>query len=152
MRDGLDVDVEQVHHAEVLGARDAFERGNHGRGSCAVQHRAQRESARHRVGIGLVVEQDQDAVRVREIALVLLHAGARQRAAELGEQRRFEQLGQRQIGHVGKVVANRLGALLAVGRADAKDVDERAAGVADRVDHLRQIFPAAVFDDDARLG
>ncbi len=67
-----------------------FERRDDGRGSGAVQHRAQREAAGHRVGIGLVVEQDQDAIGVREVALVLLHAGARQRAAEFGEERRFE--------------------------------------------------------------
>ncbi len=49
------------------------------------------------------------------------------------------------------MVANGLGPLLAVGRADAEDVDERPSRVADRLDHLRQIFPAAVLDDDAGL-
>jgi hypothetical protein len=134
------------------GPRDPFERRNHGRGPRSVQHRAQRESARHGVGIGLVVEQNQDAVRVGEVALILLHAGSGQRAAELGEQRRFEQLRQRQIGHVGKMVANCLGPLLAIGGADAKDVNERASGVAYGVDHFWQKFPAAVLDDDAGLG
>ena len=95
-------------HAQVLGPRDAFERGDDGRRSGAMQHRAQRQPAGHRVGIGLVVQQDENAIGVGQIALILLHAGARQRAAELGEQRRLEQLGQGEIGDVGELVADGL--------------------------------------------
>ena len=40
----------------------------------AAEHVAQREAARHRVGIRIVVQQDQDAIGVAEVALVLLHA------------------------------------------------------------------------------
>ena len=90
LRDRLDVNVEQVGHADVFGARHTFERRDHGRRSGAMQHRAQREAAGHRIGVGLVVQQDQDAIGVGQIALILLHAGARQRAAEFGEERRFE--------------------------------------------------------------
>ena len=36
------------------------------------------------------MEQNQDAIGVGKVALILLHAGARQRAAEFGEERRFE--------------------------------------------------------------
>ena len=91
------------------------QRGNDGGGSRTVQHRAQGEAAGHRVGIGLVVQQDQDAIGVGQIALVLLDAGARQRTAEFGEQRRFEELGKREVRDVGKLVADGLRALLAVG-------------------------------------
>ena len=56
---------------------------------------AQRQAARHRVGIGIVVRQDQHAIRVVHVALILLDALARDRAAELGEERRSGQLGQR---------------------------------------------------------
>ena len=48
------------------------------------------------------MRQDQHAVGVAEVALVLLHALPRHRAAELGEQRRPEQLGQRQVVTSGK--------------------------------------------------
>ena len=60
----------------------------------AAQHVAQRQAAGHRVGIGVVVQENQDAVGVAEEALVLLDLEARQRAAELGEQRPAEQLGE----------------------------------------------------------
>ena len=113
MRDRFDVNVEEVRHPDVFGPRHTFERRNDGRRPCAVQDGAQRQAAGHGVGIGLVVQQDQNAVGVGQIALILLHAGARQRAAEFGEERRFEELGQRQIRNVRKLIANGLGALLA---------------------------------------
>ena len=77
---------------------------------CRVRRstRAQRQAAGHRVGIGIVVRQDQHAIGVAEVALVLLDALARDRAAELGEQRRPGQLGQRERRDFGKVVAQRL--------------------------------------------
>ena len=48
-----------------------------------------------RVGIGVVVQQDQHAVGVAEVPLVLLDPRAGQRPAELGEQRPAEQLRHR---------------------------------------------------------
>ena len=77
----------------------------------AAQHVAQRQAARHRVGIGIVVQQDQHPVGVAEVALVLLDARAGQRPAELGEQRPAEQLRHRQIRDVGELGAELLGAL-----------------------------------------
>ena len=79
----------------------------------AAQQVAQRQAAGHRVGVGIVVGEDQHAVGVAEVALVLLHALAGQRPAELGEQRRADQLGQRQRGDLGEVGAQRLGAFVA---------------------------------------
>ena len=93
-RDRLDVDVEQVGHPQVLRPRHALHGADDGRRLGAAQQVAQREAAGQRVGIGIVVQQDQHAIGVGEVALVLLHARARQRPAELGEQRRAEQLGQ----------------------------------------------------------
>ena len=102
-----------------------------------------------RVGIGIVVQQDQDAIGVAEVALVLLDARARQRAAELGQQRPAEQLRHRQIGDVGKLGVELVGALGGRAGADAEHVDERAAGVADRLEDLLEAAAAVVFDDDA---
>ena len=112
-----------------------------------MQQRAQRKPAGHGVGIRLVVEENQDAIGILEIASILLNARARQRSAELGEQRRFEELGQRKVPDVREVRAHRFGALLAIGRPHSEHVDQRAAGVADGVDHPRQIAPAGVFDN-----
>ena len=91
-RDRFDVDVEQVRHPQVFGPRHPLERRNHSGRPRAVQDGAQREAAGHRIRIGLVVQQDQDAIGVSQIALILLHTRARQGAAELGEERRFEEL------------------------------------------------------------
>jgi hypothetical protein len=50
-RDRLDVDVEQVHHPQVLRPGDPLHRADDRRGLGAPQHVAQREAARHRVGV-----------------------------------------------------------------------------------------------------
>ena len=151
-RDGLDVDVEQVRHAEVLRPGDPFIAAM--TAVALVRWRSVR-SARPLAmasGIGLVVEKNEDAVGVGQISLILLHARARQRSAELGEQGAFEQLRQRQIRDIGKLLAQGFVARLLVGRADAQHVDQQAAGVANRVDHLREVPPPGIFDDDASLG
>ena len=150
-RDRLDVDVEQVRHPDVLGARHPLERRDDGGRPGAVQNRAQREPAGHGVGVGLVVQQDEDAIGVGQVPLILLHPRARQRAAELGQQGRFEQFGQRQVRDVRELIADGFRALFAVGRSHAEDVDERAAGIANRIDDLRQVPAAGVLDDDAGL-
>ena len=63
-RDGLDLDVEQVRHPQVLGPGDALQRAEDGGGLRAPQQVAQREAAGHRVGIGIVVQENQDLVGV----------------------------------------------------------------------------------------
>ena len=83
-------------HPQVFRTRDALQRADDRRLLGAAQHVAQRQAAGHRVGIGVVVQENQDAVGVAEEALVLLDPEPGQRAAELGEQRPAEQLGRAQ--------------------------------------------------------
>ena len=52
-----------------------------------AEHVAQRQARGQRVGVRLVVKQDQHAVGVGEVALVLLHARARQRPAQFRGER-----------------------------------------------------------------
>ena len=96
-RDLLDLDVEHVRHPQVLRPRHALHRADDRGRLGAAQQVAQRQAAGQRVRVGIVVEQDQDAVGVGEIPLVLLHAGAGHRSAQLGDQRRPEQLGQVEV-------------------------------------------------------
>ena len=134
------------------GPRHALHRADDRRRLRAAQDVPQREAARHRVRIRIVVQHDQDALGVAEVALVLLHARPRQRARELGEQRPAEELRHREIRDVRKLAAQLVGALGGRGRPDAEHVDERAAGVADRFENLLQAAAAVVFDDDAGAG
>ena len=72
-REDLDVDVEQVHHPLVLRPRDALQRRDDRRLLGCGAGRAQRQAAGHRVGIRIVVQEDEDAVGVAEEALILLN-------------------------------------------------------------------------------
>ena len=63
------------------------------------------------------MHQDQHAVGVGEVPLVLLDARARQRPADLGDQRLAEQLGDRQVRHLRELGAQRVVALLGGPRA-----------------------------------
>ena len=130
-RDRLDVDVEHVRHPQVLRPRHALHRADDRRRLGPAQQVAQRQAAGQRVGVGIVVQQDQHAVGIGEVALVLLHPRARHRAAELGDERRPDQLGQLEIGEVRELRLQLVGRLL-VARPGVQHVDERAAGVADR--------------------
>ena len=150
--DDLDVDVEEVHHPLVLRPGDAMERGDDRRLLGAAQHVAQRQAAGHRVGVGIVVEQDEDAVGVAQESLVLLNLEAGERAAELGEERPAEQLGERQVVQLGKLRLELFFAFARIRGADPQDVDERAAGVPDGLENLLQALPAVVLDDDAGAG
>jgi hypothetical protein len=89
-----------------------WNRADDRRGLGAAQDVAQRQAAGHRVGVRVVVQQDQHAVGVAEVALVLLHAGPGQRPAELGEQRPAEQLRHRQIDDIGEFSWNSSARLL----------------------------------------
>ena len=80
-RDLLDVDVEHVGHPQVLGPRDPLHGADDRRRLGAAQQVAQRQAARQRVGIRIVVQQNQHAVGIGEVPLILLHARARHRAA-----------------------------------------------------------------------
>ena len=118
----------------------------------AAQHGAQRQAAGHRVGIRIVVQEDEDAVGVAEEALILLDLEAGERAAELGEQRPAEQLRERQVVQLRELRLQLLFALSRVRGADAEHVDQRAAGVPDRLENLLEALAAVVFDDDAGAG
>jgi hypothetical protein len=151
-RDRLDVDVEQVDHPHVLRPRDALDRPDDRGRLRPPQHVAQRQPARHRVWVGLVVQHDQHALGVAEVPLVLLHPRARQRSAEFGEQRTAEQLRHREIRDVREFVAEFFRALLGRRGADTADVDERSARIAHRLEDFLGIASAVVFDDDAGAG
>ena len=143
----LDLDVEEVGHAQVLRAGDAVEGSDDGRRLRAMQEVAEGEAAGEGVRIGIVVQEDQDAVRVGEVALILLDAGAGERAAERVLQRPFDQVAQREPRDLREVV-DPVGRLL----RDREDVDETGPGVGDRTQHTPHAAPAAVVDDDAGSG
>src|SRR5690606_32360006 len=82
----LDLDVEQIDHADVFRTRHAAHGPDDGGRLGAAQDVAQGQAGRHRVRVRLVVQEDQNLVGVGEIPLVLLDAGAGQRTAELGRQ------------------------------------------------------------------
>jgi hypothetical protein len=148
-RDRLNLDVEQVGHPQVLGAGDALNGADDGRRLGAAQQVAQGQAARQGVRIRVVVQQNEDAVRVGEVSLVLLDAGPRHRPAELGHQRRAHQLRHVEVRQVGKFRLQRLGGPLSrTGRGRVQHVDERAAGVAQRRHDLPDAPAAVVFDDE----
>ena len=116
------------------------------------QHVAQRQAAGQRVGIGIVVQEDEDAVGVAEEPLVLLNLEAGEGAAELGEERTAEEFRERQVVQLGKLRLELLLALAGMRGADAEHVDQRAARVPDRFENLLEALAAVVFDDDAGAG
>ena len=150
--DRLDVDVEQVDHPLVFRAGHALDRADDRGRLGAAQDVAQRQAAGHRIGVRIVVQHDQDPIGVAQIALVLLHAGAGQRPAELGQQRHAEQFRHRQIGDVGKLAVELFLPPGAGGGTGVEGVDQRAARVADRLESLFQAAAGVVFDDDAGAG
>ncbi len=99
-RDLLDVDVEHVGHPQVLRPGHALDRADDGRGLGAPQQVAQRQAAGERVGVGIVVQQDQHPVGVGEVALILLHPRAGHRPAQFGDERRADQLAQADVRDV----------------------------------------------------
>ena len=149
-RNLLDVDVQHVRHPQILRARDPLNRTDDGRRLRASEQVSQRETAGERIGIGIVVEQDQDPVGVVEIALVLLYPRARHRPAQLGDERRADQLAEADVSDVRLGGAGMLGRLVGL-LAGVQDVDERSAGVSDRRDRLFWTA-TVVFDDEARAG
>ncbi len=150
--DRLDVEVEKVDHPQVLRPGHALDGADDRRGLGAAQNVAQRQAAGHRVWIGVVVEQNQHAIGVAEVALILLDARPGQRSTELGQQRSAEQLRHREVRHVREFGVEFLGALAGRFGADAEDVDQRAAGGAHRFEHLLRAASAVVLDDDAGAG
>jgi hypothetical protein len=148
-RDGLDLDVEQVGHAQVLGARHALQRPDDRGRARPSQHVAQREAGRQGVRVGFVVQEDEHAIGIGEVALVLLDAGPGERAPEFGREGGREEFGEievRDLGHDRAEILLGAAAMMGVG---VQDVEQAAAGVADRRDDAFQAAPAGVFDDHA---
>ena len=148
----LDVDVEQVHHPLIFRTRDALERAYHGRLPVAAQHVAQRQSAGEGIGIGVVVQKDEDAVGVAEESLVLLNLESCQGAAELGEKRTAEELRQGEVIQLRKLRLEFFFALAGMRDANAEDIYERPASVPDRFENFADALPAVVLDHHARAG
>ena len=147
----LDLEVEELEHPQVLGPRHAVHAADDRRLPRAAQDVAQRQTAGDGIGVGIVVQQDEDAIGVRQIPLILLDALTRHRSAQLDLQRRAGELGQRQAGDFGKRLAQLVRALGVFGRG-AQHPDQRAAGGADGLQHLAQRAAAVVFDDDTGAG
>ena len=97
------------------------------------------EARRQCVGIGIVVQQDEHAIGVGEVALILLHTSARQRPAQLRCERSGDKFGKIEVRDLRHDRAKLVHVLLGVGPcANLQDVEQRPAGVADRRDHPLQ--------------
>ena len=147
-RDRLDVDVEHVRHPQVLGPRHSLDGADDGRRLRPPQQVAQRQPAGERIGIRIVVQQDEDLVGVGEVALVLLHARSRHRSAELGHERRPDQLGELEIGQVREFRLQLVRRFLVL-RPGVQHVGQRPARIANRGQDLANAAAAVVLNDEA---
>ena len=102
-RHGLDTDIQQVGHPEVFRPRDTLECADDGGCLRAVQEVAQGEAAGHRIRVGIVVQQDEHAVRVGEEPLILLDPGACEGPPQRREERPLQQISKAQAGDLGKL-------------------------------------------------
>ena len=84
-RQDIHLNVEQVHHSLILGPRDALQRRQRGGLLRSTKDVPQRETAGHGVGIGIVMEDDDDPIGVGEEPLILLNLESGEGAAELGK-------------------------------------------------------------------
>jgi hypothetical protein len=126
-------------------------RADDGGGFRAPQQVAKREPAGHGVWIRIVVQQNQNAVRVTEEPLILLDARARQRSAELRDQGSAEQLRHAEIRDVREVRFDLLFALGMMTGPHAEHVDQCSTGRLNRVENAAQAAAAVVFNDDASV-
>ena len=145
----LDMDVEEVHHPLVLGTRDPLERRNHRRLSVATQHVAQGQPAGERIGIGIVVQEDEDPIGVAEEPLVLLNLETGEGATELGEERTAEELREGEVIELGKLRLEFFFAFAGMRGADSQHIDQRAARIPDGFENLAEALAAVVFDHHA---
>jgi len=79
----FDVDLEQMRHRAILGARDPAEGRDGRRGLGPTEHDAKREGRRDGVGVWVVLHQDQHARRGIEDPADPRHARPRDGAHEL---------------------------------------------------------------------
>jgi hypothetical protein len=150
-RQYLDLQVQQLQHAQVLGAGHAVHAPDDGGLSGAAQDVAQRKPAGDGIRIRIVVQQDEDAIRIRHIALILLHALPIDRASELDLQRRTREFRQREAVHFGEARFESV-RTLRIFRRRAEYPNERAAGGANGLDDFSEGTAAVVFNDDAGGG
>ncbi len=109
--DGFDANVEEIRHSQVLWTGDALEGAENRCRPCAMEQVAQRQTARQGVGVRVVVEENQHAVGVCEVALILLDPGPGQRATERGKQGTLEELAETESRDLREGAGPVLGAL-----------------------------------------
>ena len=148
-RHRLHVNVEDVRHPQVLWARHTLKRAEDRRGLRTPQQVAQGQTAGHGIRIWVVVQQNQDAVGIRQVALVLLDLGSRDRPAQLVQQRPSEQVRHAEGSDLGELGAQLIHPLPAGMLADAQHVHERPARIANRFEDPPEASLAVVFDDEA---
>ena len=149
----LDLDVEQVGHPDVLGSGRPLERSDDGGRPGAVEQGAEGEAAGHRVRVRVVVQQNQDAIGVREKPLVLFDPRAGDGPLQRRSQGAPEQVGEDQPGHPGRAeLPSPLPLLRAPGLLGIEQVHERGARIADCLDRPSRIPAGGVLDDDAGGG
>ena len=145
------MDVEHVGHPQVLRPCDALHGADDRRRFGSAQQVAKREAAGQRVRIRIVVQEDQHAIGVGKVTLILLHARARHRAAQLRHQRRANQLGDVHVRDVSHRLPRRLGHAR-VSRTGVQHVDQRASRVAHRRHDLVDAAASVVLDDETGAG
>ena len=148
----LDMDVEEAGHPEVLGSRDPLERPDDRGGLGPVQEVAQGETAGHRVRIRVVVQQDQHTVGVGQIALVLLDPRACHRALQLRAKHAAQEVRQRQMSNLGRASSQFLLPPGAQRVSYVEQIDEDAAGIADRLHGSSGTASSGVLDEHAGAG
>jgi hypothetical protein len=98
------------------------------------------------------VQQDQHAVGVRKVPLVLLDAGACQRPPQFGRQRRRQELGKVELRELRHDRPQFLHVPALDGAVHVEQVQQAAAGVADGSHDLLQAAAAVALEDDAGVG
>jgi hypothetical protein len=147
----LNLQIEQLEHAQVLGPRDAVHATNDRCLTRAAEDVAQREAAGNGVRVRIVVEEDEDAVGVGEEALILLNALASDGTSELDEQRRAGEFGQREARDLRELLSQFVSALGIVWPG-SENPDQRAACCPHRLQDFSKRPASVVFDDETRAG
>ena len=149
----LDLDVEQVGHPDVLGSGHPLERPDDGGRPGAVEQGAEGEAAGHRVGVRVVVQQNQDTVGVCEKPLVLFDPRAGDGPFQRRSQGAPEQLGESQSADPRRR-QQPLPFLLpgAPGPLGVEQIHERGPRVPYRLDRPARAPAGGILDEDAGGG
>ena len=95
LRHLFNLDFEQLHHRDVFRTCNTAERPERSALFVAPEDLAEREPARNRVGIGIILEQDQDVFRVFKVSLDLFNLPHRLGEPDVPAEIRLQQLGKR---------------------------------------------------------